>query len=152
MAWTKIFTNRRAAAAGLVTFVLGVPGMLEDASIWQAWLGDMSPAWSGFAAGVGVMLMLFALLGTLDAFSKRKRFHALGDDLSDVGISAVTAPNDTEALQKLARVHSELHDLGVSVPDGKANDGHVANHFLKLAKLAKAKDLTAARGLLKKEE
>ena len=82
----------------------------------------------------------------------RNRFHELSDDLNDVGISAVTKPGDTEVLQKVARLGSELVDLGISIPDGRTDDAHVANHFLKLAQLAKSKDLKTARRLFKREK
>ena len=53
--------------------IIGIPGLLDDLADWGRWLGMLSPAWSGFATGVGVTLITLALLAEVENWRKRRQ-------------------------------------------------------------------------------
>ena len=68
MEWRKITGQWWPPLLGLASFVVGVPGLLDDAAAWRQWIGDMSPLLSGVFMGVGgalIGLWVFVKLSNL---------------------------------------------------------------------------------------
>ena len=60
MAWKNLVSSPWFGGIGLVSLVLGIPGMPEDAAEWRTWLSAMSAEWQGALIGAGaVMVLLF---------------------------------------------------------------------------------------------
>ena len=60
MDWKKLVSSPWFGVIGLVSLILGIPGMQEDAAEWRTWFSAMSAGWQGALVGAGtVMVFLF---------------------------------------------------------------------------------------------
>ena len=56
--WRKIYIHPAFALAGAVSFVFGIPGMIDHLGGWQEWWEE-APWWFGFLSGVGAAMVIF---------------------------------------------------------------------------------------------
>ena len=57
MSWKSVFGSPWLGAAGVVSFIWGIPGMFGDAAEWGQWFGVVNPGWFYMAAGIGAVLI-----------------------------------------------------------------------------------------------
>ncbi len=62
MDWRRTVRNRWALVVG---FTFSAPSIFDDFTFWQGVVGQMSPAWTTFLAGVGTTIIGLWFLGTV---------------------------------------------------------------------------------------
>ena len=112
MEWRKITGQWWPPLLGLASFVVGVPGLLDDAAAWRQWIGDMSPLLSGVFMGVGgalIGLWVFVKLSNLI----RSKAKGATDITVDYMTACVIAnryidPDQTMTASKLIAVRAQI--------------------------------------------
>ena len=116
--------NRWVIIFGLASFVLGLPGMVDNFAIWKQWIGTMSPEWSGFFVGGGSVAICMWLLAwkdypsnTLWPFLKKnyylvkysRKFKALYPEL--VALRDDYSVIDTKEQEEVAKIKNRYLEL-----------------------------------------
>ena len=137
MDWSRRFRRFARPGAGVALAIVGIPGLLDDLADWGRWLGMLSPAWSGFATGVGVTLITFGLLAEVENWRKRRQ-HSSESVLVDYATACSITnryidPDQTMRSGIIIAIRSQIlakFELVVGAKHGDLYDGALLHRWL----------------------
>ena len=127
MGKSEFLKSKWIIISALVSFVYGLPGMVDDLTAWKLWISKMSPVWSGFFVGAGTAGIILWLIETsypplkkkYTLVKNKKKFMALHTKLT--ALRNDYAAIDTKGSGEVSIMESRFAELqfllmGIGLP------------------------------------